>query len=262
VNYARGLGLEINVGKTVGMKVSRSGRQARTERLRVAGEYIPFVNRFEYLGLIVPANGRSYSHHVKNRVSKAIKALSGIRDPSELSISTAVKLFDIKVAPIVTYGIEVAWEFLSVKDLECIEKVKAAYLKRVLKVHKTSRNRLVYTLLGEVPFVQSFKERRGLADTRAWTLFRAQWESKCGEIDPMFYNVPAMRNHGWKEAGVDDRHVWTRVAIHGFHHKLCLRRTFHEPSVDCTCRLCGQKCERYHILNCMCRPSLFAVAKS
>jgi len=145
VNYAAHLGLNINVGKTVAMKVSKSGRQCR-DKLRVLGEYIPNVSRFEYLGLIVPANGKSYGHHTRNRVSKAIKAISSIRDPSKLSLPTAVKLFDIKVFPVVTYGVKAIWKHLTRLDLECIEGTKATFLKRVLNVHRKSRNRLVYKL--------------------------------------------------------------------------------------------------------------------
>ena len=57
-------------------------------------------------------------------------------------------------------------------------------------------------------------------------------------------------DHSGLEA--DLRHLVTRMAVHGFHHKICLRLTksFHEPGPDCVCELCDMPCARYHALEC------------
>ena len=47
-----------------------------------------------------------------------------------LSIATALKLFTIKVAPIVTYGIQLIWNYLTYTNLKRLEGVKTAYQKR------------------------------------------------------------------------------------------------------------------------------------
>ena len=154
VNHSRDRGLAINVSKTMSMKISRSGRQGRSSKFRISGDYIPTVRQFCYLGVIIPANGRSYGNHVRERVSQAFKALQDLRFPAKLSLSTALKLFQIKIHPIATYGLKLIWKFLKLRDLECLERVKAGYLKRVLCLHSSARNRLVYTLAEEGPLIE------------------------------------------------------------------------------------------------------------
>ncbi|KAJ4440855.1 hypothetical protein ANN_10702 [Periplaneta americana] len=46
------------------------------------------------------------------------------------------------------------------------------------------------------------------------------------------------------------RHVTTRLATHGFHHKVCGNKTYHEPNDKCVCVLCSELCDRYHIIKC------------
>jgi hypothetical protein len=36
------------------------------------------------------------------------------------------------------------------------------------------------------------------------------------------------------------------MEAHGFHHKVCQRKSFHVPDENCLCKLCG----RYHIVVC------------
>ena len=70
------------------------------------------------------------------------------------------------------------------------------------------------------------------------------------EVDIEFYGISAMIDKNWKKANQEQRQVGTRFAIHGFHHKLCKNKEFHNPTADCECGFCEKKCERYHILNC------------
>ena len=46
------------------------------------------------------------------------------------------------------------------------------------------------------------------------------------------------------------RHLVTRMAVHGFHHKICATKYFHKPGPDCACELCDTPCARYHVLEC------------
>ena len=183
-----------------------------------------------------------------------------IKSPRKLSLKTAVRLFDIKVSPVATYGLRLIWKYLNTSDLLNLEKVKSSYLKRVLGVHTTSSNRLVYQLAREPPFVKTLKERLQLVQTIAFEQFMVTWDAKEKDTDPLFYTTPAMTNEKWKNAACEERHRWTRAAIHGFHHRLCLTSGFHIACDTCVCRFCGEPCEMYHIMFCLARPVFWRLA--
>ena len=75
-------------------------------------------------------------------------AMASIEKPQLLSMGTALRLFDIKIAPVATFGIELIWESLTVAKLESFNRLEAAFLKGAMRLHSTSRNRLVYLLAG------------------------------------------------------------------------------------------------------------------
>jgi len=86
------------------MKFRRGGRLAASDEFHIGGNKISFVNRFTYLGVVIPNNVTSFGDHVKNRAEKAIAAMSSIEKPWLLSLRTALLLFDSKVFPVATYG--------------------------------------------------------------------------------------------------------------------------------------------------------------
>ncbi|KAJ4430781.1 hypothetical protein ANN_19372 [Periplaneta americana] len=75
-------------------------------------------------------------------------------------------------------------------------------------------------------------------------------EAKRREIGPDFYATNSMLERNWTKENREQRHVLTRLAIHGFHHKICSDKTYHNPSDSCVCELCSQRCDRYHITVC------------
>ena len=53
-------------------------------------------------------------------------------------------LFGCKITPIITYGIEIKWSYITEKNLLALERIKSLYIKRAIGVAKTTRSRLVY----------------------------------------------------------------------------------------------------------------------
>ena len=47
--------------------------------------------------------------------------------------------------------------------------------------------------------------------------------------------TPAMTSSKWKEANHLLRHLYTRVADHGLHHRICETKGFHSPNEGCQC---------------------------
>ncbi|PSN35533.1 hypothetical protein C0J52_23668 [Blattella germanica] len=81
-------------------------------------------------------------------------------------------------------------------------------------------------------------------------MYIAERTKKRREIVPEFYATDAMLYRHWTKENQELRHVTTRAAIHGFHHKICAIEKFHEPSETWVCKLCNKTCDKYHLLNC------------
>ncbi|KAJ4444009.1 hypothetical protein ANN_05798 [Periplaneta americana] len=73
---------------------------------------------------------------------------------------------------------------------------------------------------------------------------------KATDINHRLLSTPAMTNSEWKEANYHLRHLYTRVAAHGLHHRICLTKGYHSPTDGCQCTICGGPCDTYHIIEC------------
>ena len=185
--------------------------------------------RFTYLGLTLSATSRTFTRHIEERVVKTRIATATIKSPQCLSLHTAIQLFQIKLAPTASYGIPLIWHSLSLKDLLMLEKVEPAYLKLVLGVHRSTRNRLVYHLTGTRTFIEDLVDSLALVETEAYTSFIKEHEQKLKDVHPDFFDTPTRITDSWKVPNHKSRHTLTRFSAHGFHHKLCKRADFHEP---------------------------------
>ena len=159
-------------------------------------------------------------------------------------------LFQAKTCPIATYELELVWEMLTTLDLQRLESVKARYLKRMLGVATTTPSRLVYELSREPFFVEELRTKLFLPTTPAEQKHLESRRKKREEIWLDFYSTEAMIDRGWERENQDLRHLFTRLSVHGFHHKLCDNKRYHDPDEKCACRLCVKVCDRYHITRC------------
>jgi Reverse transcriptase (RNA-dependent DNA polymerase)/Endonuclease-reverse transcriptase len=248
-------GLKINASKTkiLKLKYAAAGRPKLNpppEDIFCNGDKLEFVDSYKYLGVTFQQSGKSFATHIKDKSRKAISASYSISNLNLLSIKTAVKLFNIKVSPVASYGIEVVWPFLSLTDFAQLERVKANFLKRALCLSKYTKSRLVYELTGEEFFVRELQKQFNLPETENYLKFIKKRIDKSEDINLSFYNTFALKNQRWKEPNRRNRHVVTRFAVHGFHHKICVVKEFHECSKACKCNLCGERCDQYHLLIC------------
>jgi hypothetical protein len=248
--FVNEVGLEINTQKTEAMKFRHGGRIAENDVLRLDGQNLGYVNKCTYLGITVTPSGQSFAAHIEQRTRKAIIASTELRSPQSLSVKTALALFDMKIAPIAWYGIQLLWGKLGLANLEALDRVKPAYLKRVLRLHTSTRNRYTYLLCETPLFVEQIRKQFALPETPAYLDFITQYENKMAEVDPTFYTTGAMINTNWKGTGRKNRHIMTRFAIHGFHHLICQTNTYHEPCNTCICKYCDNLCTKYHGNEC------------
>lgn len=243
-------GFSINLRKTVHMTFRKGGRASIKDSLTLNNEPLEKVNKFKYLGITLQTKATSFSYHVQERTAAAVKAIYSIKNIALLSLGTAMILFKTTISPIVTYGIEEIWEKLTISDLERMEKVKARFLKCALRVGTNTPSRLVYELARETYYIEDLRLSLLLPSTRQYIKHIEKRNVKKMDIAPEFYSVEAMIDRNWSKENQDQRHVITRYSIHGFHHKICKIKKFHEPSEECVCELCNKTCDRYHITKC------------
>ena len=251
VNWAKENELKLNEEKTVTLTFRRGGKRSN---FYVDGKRLNSVSNFTYLGITSQTRGSIFTMHINERVNAAIRAISDIYAIRKLSLETALKLFELKIDPVATYGLENVWEYLKKGDLAKIEKLKATYLKRVLCLSKFTPSRLVYELAREPFYIEELRLKLLLPATEAYKDLLQELHEKKGEIWEKFYVTDAMTSREWTEGGYELRHTVTRLAVHGFHHKLCNTKSFHDPGPQCICARCGEQCARYHVLDCKMRP--------
>jgi hypothetical protein len=124
--------------------------------------------------------------------------------------------------------------------------MKARYMKRVLGMSQHTRSRLVYELAKETFFVEDLKTLLMLPMTTAYKDALRELNDK-KDIWEDFYMTEAMTKRKCTGTNYQLRHVVNRIAVHGFHFKLCSKATFHEHSDECRCKLCSGPCARYHV---------------
>lgn len=128
--------------------------------------------------------------------------------------------------------------------------VKASYLKRALGVSKLTPSRLVYEQTKEPFLIEELRLEFLLPSTGPYEVIIKERTEKRKGIDLAFYDMSAFTDRSWTLPSQELRHVVTRLAVHGFHHKVCSTSNFHMPVDSCVCKLCLHRCARYHILQC------------
>ena len=142
---------------------------------KVYGAALEMVSRFCYLGIHMFRREVSTESHLIDRIREAKLAFRSISKPWELCLTTAIALFELKISPIATYGIELIWENLTTAQLEKFDKLKANFLKRAPRVHRTSKNRLVYVVTMTPPMTEELQKRFRLKRTTAFEDLCTRW---------------------------------------------------------------------------------------
>lgn len=250
VEWADNNELLINSEKTVMMTFRRGGRHARGDIIKIQDTQLEVVNNFKYLGIKLQTQGTTFTAHITDKVAAAVKAMYEIKHLNKVSLKTAMKLFQAKIAPIVTYGLQLIWEHLTKRNLEKLEKVKTTFMKKILCISKYSPTRLTYEMCRETMWIEDLRLELLLPATEAYKQIVKEHQMKKAEIWEEFYITDAMTKEDWKGPNYELRHFVTRYAAHGFHHLICKEKRHHDPGDECVCELCGKQCTRYHVEVC------------
>ena len=234
--------------KTKVLKFRRGGNLKSSDVVLFGEQELSFVNEYEYLGVTVQPTW-TFTRHFRNKRRKfnvRMNLSKGLRD---YSLEGAVRHFNVMLRPIVTYGLEAIWQDLSVSHFELLDCCQWDFFKRVLGLHKSTRNRLVFYLCDVEHLSLVCAQKYGR--TPAFDEYVARLEDKLADVDPEFFSTPAYTQSVWKQPMYEKRHLATRASTHGFHFKLCTNTRSHDRSPSCICRFCGFSCgSLLHVFNC------------
>ena len=141
--------LYINLSKTKIVVFRNRGNLRPDEKWFLNGNSIENCNEFLYLGLLFQHNGNFVKTQKKlsEQGRKAIFCLFSKIHNDYYNHETLLSLYDTYVGSILNYGCEL-WGHHTAPD---IEKVHLYFLKRILKVRKSTINNMVYCELGRLP---------------------------------------------------------------------------------------------------------------
>ena len=146
--YCQKWGLTINQLKTKVVIFSR-GKVRRNHSFKVGNIDIDTSSEYCYLGLIFNFNG-SFTKAIKERLTPARKAMFSLNEKAVnllLPPDIHLDLFDKMIAPIVLYGSEI-WGYGNLEPLEIFYR---KFIKRMLGIHQSTPNCIVYGEVGKKP---------------------------------------------------------------------------------------------------------------
>ena len=96
--------MTVNVAKTKVTKFRRGG-SLTTDTLMYNTETLEVTNKCTYLGMTLQTTGTTFTEHIEKRLSQLFVEMYRLKDIHTLSIQAALKLFYMKLSPILEYGI-------------------------------------------------------------------------------------------------------------------------------------------------------------
>ena len=105
--------------------------------------------------------------------------------------------------------VSLVWNWLSKEDLGLIGTAKTSFLKRMLDMHLSSRNRLVYHMVGIPTLVEKARATLNLDETTEFAAFQNEHRQKQADVDASFFVTPAMQDDSWTASKIKNRHLLT-----------------------------------------------------
>ena len=246
--------IRVNTRKTKVMKFRNAGRLARTDRFWYGVTPLEVCNTYDYLGITLQPS-LTFTKHLQRRKAHALAAIGAIKHLPRISIRTALKIFEMKIKPMTTYGLASIAQHLKAPQLFELDKVKSIFLKRALGIHKSASSTLAHEMAETETLVENLRESGCFDfDEAVLTAYDEQREERglnfCAEFGT---TGPAFQSSHWRESHQKTRHFFTRATAHGFHFLMCVYDRCFDPSDSCLCVLCEQPAPLYHIMDCAAR---------
>ena len=148
--YCQTWGLSIHPDKTKIVIFSR-GKVRTAYNFKISNLDVATSSEYEYLGIFFNFSG-SFGKAINERITPARKAMFGLNEKAVnllLPPDIHIDLFEKMIAPIFLYGCEV-WGYGNVEPLEIFYR---GFIKRVLGLHRSTPNCIVYGEVGKYPVI-------------------------------------------------------------------------------------------------------------
>ena len=243
--------IQLNESKTKVVKFRNGGRLAQEDKFTYRDSPIEVVSSYEYLGITLQSK-LTFTEHILKIKRKCAAVIGTLTNLHLVSLICAIRIFDMKIKPMITYCLDLISEHLTFNHLVELDKTKSMFLKRALSVHSSASSTLIHELV-ETSFLCEELHDAGnfVFAQEVWTSYR-NYRSERRESFRNTYGIkgPAFQFQDWKKNNQKNRHWYTRATAHGFHHLLCISWKCFQPSTDCKCILCFLPAEMYHINDC------------
>ena len=161
-----------------------------------------------------------------------------------------MKIFNVKIKPILQYGLNVIAPRLNKANLLELDIAKSRFLKKALCLPMSTNNDAVYDLCGTERFCVTMKEKGVAFNEEAYEMYIDFVARKKALERKRKRNPLAYEDTSWM--GINQpRHFVVGFSVHGFHWCLCEDRSYHERDEECYCRFCGDSAaEVDHLEKC------------
>ncbi|CAG0882141.1 unnamed protein product [Cyprideis torosa] len=153
--------LKVNTRKTMVMKFRKAGRLARNDQFFFNGEQLTMCSTYDYLGVTFQPS-LTFSKHLLRRKASALAATGSLKHLHLVSIPTALKIFQMKIKPMATYGFDSIAPYMNAQQLIEIDRVKTIFLKKALRISRRESATLALHLCDTTTLAIDLKEQDGI----------------------------------------------------------------------------------------------------
>ena len=141
--YCNKWGLLVNVDKTKCLVFKKGGKKSILDKWHYNNQEIETVTTFKYLGFVFSSTG-TFSKGIDNTILSGQRAFynlsSNLENFDSMFVNTQLSLFNSLVSPVLSYACEI-WGFAEAKKIETLH---LRFLKKILRVRKTTPSCIVY----------------------------------------------------------------------------------------------------------------------
>ena len=225
---------------------------------------LEIVNSFKYLGITFSTQ-LSFTKHLQNKNSEANARMSYMFSKYQirhLPLSLVIKLFNVYVLPLYTYGLPIWITSTSGNIVKSANAVQTKYLKRYLGIPRHTNNAIVYHITETKPLYNTLTE---LAPKTTGAMYLPEEMSgyqlkflQSLPETPYYNNIEEVPTWFWLSKKLyninPNFHLRKKFLneILDFDHKdFCINSNFHSKiELGCICKFCNQLMTNYHIRFC------------